>query len=218
MTHGISDELHMQLGQVGIKKAAREPLFNFNLHSESAWLASSLPLNFCWRCLANRLQRYRCKGCRVTFNALTGTPLARLHKRELWGAAITDQVLTDRSAAAIAAVLGPVAAKSAILVSDAAKAYRAFARKARLRPRPAQFERGRAALGHLPHPECQRLHEPAETLAAPLQRRRHQVARHQVARQLPRLAPPQRARRRHALREPQPGVRPQHHWLTAPFC
>ena len=33
---------------------------------------------------ANRLQRYRCKGCKVTFNALTGTPLAQLHKRELW--------------------------------------------------------------------------------------------------------------------------------------
>ena len=34
---------------------------------------------------ANRLKRYRCKACKVTFNALTGTPLAQLHKRELWG-------------------------------------------------------------------------------------------------------------------------------------
>ena len=30
------------------------------------------------------LQRYRCVGCRRTFNALTGTPLARLRKKECW--------------------------------------------------------------------------------------------------------------------------------------
>ena len=37
---------------------------------------------------ANGLRRYRCKikDCGRTFNALTGTPLAQLHKRELWGA------------------------------------------------------------------------------------------------------------------------------------
>lgn len=28
--------------------------------------------------------RYRCKSCRKTFNALTGTPLARLHHRDRW--------------------------------------------------------------------------------------------------------------------------------------
>ncbi|MFP5394426.1 MAG: IS1595 family transposase, partial [Gammaproteobacteria bacterium] len=33
---------------------------------------------------ANGLQRYRCRGCRRTFNALTGTPLARLRKKFLW--------------------------------------------------------------------------------------------------------------------------------------
>ena len=33
---------------------------------------------------ANGLRRYRCKTCKVSFNALTGTPLAQLHKRELW--------------------------------------------------------------------------------------------------------------------------------------
>jgi transposase-like protein len=33
---------------------------------------------------ANGLKRYRCKACKATFNALTGTPLAQLHKRELW--------------------------------------------------------------------------------------------------------------------------------------
>lgn len=30
------------------------------------------------------LQRYRCLSCNKTFNALTGTPLARIRKRELW--------------------------------------------------------------------------------------------------------------------------------------
>jgi transposase-like protein len=33
---------------------------------------------------ASGLQRFRCLGCRRTFNALTGTPLARLRKRERW--------------------------------------------------------------------------------------------------------------------------------------
>ena len=33
---------------------------------------------------ASGLQRFRCLGCRRTFNALTGTPLARLRKRECW--------------------------------------------------------------------------------------------------------------------------------------
>lgn len=30
------------------------------------------------------IQRYRCRSCQKTFTALTGTPLAHLHKRELW--------------------------------------------------------------------------------------------------------------------------------------
>lgn len=30
------------------------------------------------------LPRYRCSGCRRSFNALTGTPLARLRKKERW--------------------------------------------------------------------------------------------------------------------------------------
>ena len=33
---------------------------------------------------ANGLQRYRCVECRRTFNALSGTPLSGLHKREHW--------------------------------------------------------------------------------------------------------------------------------------
>jgi transposase-like protein len=33
---------------------------------------------------ANGLQRYRCRECRKTFSALTGTPLSGLHKRGKW--------------------------------------------------------------------------------------------------------------------------------------
>lgn len=42
---------------------------------------------------ANRLKRYRCRDCEVSFNCLTGTPLAQLHKRELWAG--QAQVLVD---------------------------------------------------------------------------------------------------------------------------
>ena len=33
---------------------------------------------------SNGMQRYRCKSCLKTFNAVTGTPLARLRKKEKW--------------------------------------------------------------------------------------------------------------------------------------
>jgi transposase-like protein len=33
---------------------------------------------------ASGLQRFRCLGCRRSYNALTGTPLARLRKKECW--------------------------------------------------------------------------------------------------------------------------------------
>jgi transposase-like protein len=33
---------------------------------------------------ASGLQRYRCMACKATFNALTGTPLARLRKKDKW--------------------------------------------------------------------------------------------------------------------------------------
>ena len=177
---------------------------------------------------ANGFRRYRCKACKVTFNALTRTPLAQLHKRELWignaqalvdgialrkvaarldvhvetafrwrhrflaepksvrpkvlegtveadetyflysqkgqrkldrpartrggtakkrglsaeqvpvliardrNKATTDQILPDRSAQSIEAALGPVISKSAVLVSDGASAYRAFAGRAKI--------------------------------------------------------------------------------------
>ncbi len=33
---------------------------------------------------ANGLRRYKCKDCGRTFNALTGTPMAQLHRRDAW--------------------------------------------------------------------------------------------------------------------------------------
>jgi transposase-like protein len=42
------------------------------------------------------LQRYRCNDCRRSFNALTGTPLARLRKKERW-AAQTEALITGES-------------------------------------------------------------------------------------------------------------------------
>ena len=51
---------------------------------------------------SNQLHRWRCKGCARTFNALTGTPLAGLRKRELWlehGRALVDGVSLRKVAA-----------------------------------------------------------------------------------------------------------------------
>jgi hypothetical protein len=46
--------------------------------------------------------------------------------------ATTDEILSDRSERSISAALEPVVAKSAVLVSDGAHAYRAFANQASL--------------------------------------------------------------------------------------
>ena len=57
---------------------------------------------FCKWGVATGMKRYMCKACDRTFNALTGTPLAHLHKREKWldyARAIVDG-LTLRKAAA----------------------------------------------------------------------------------------------------------------------
>ena len=45
---------------------------------------------------ASGLPRYRCGDCRRSFNALTGTPLARLRKKERW-AAQTQALITGES-------------------------------------------------------------------------------------------------------------------------
>jgi transposase-like protein len=49
------------------------------------------------------LQRYRCAVCKTTFNALTGTPLARLRKKEKWleyAKQMTEGTSVRKSAAA----------------------------------------------------------------------------------------------------------------------
>jgi transposase-like protein len=45
---------------------------------------------------ANGLQRFRCRGCGRTFNALTGTPLARLRHKAKW-LGYLDNLLASRS-------------------------------------------------------------------------------------------------------------------------
>jgi len=51
---------------------------------------------------ADGLQRYKCRACGRTFNALTGTPLARLRQREKWLSQATalEEGLSVRRAAA----------------------------------------------------------------------------------------------------------------------
>lgn len=50
---------------------------------------------------ASSLRRYKCKDCGRTFNALTGTPLAQLHRRDAWLAftqALADGVSLRKAA------------------------------------------------------------------------------------------------------------------------
>jgi transposase-like protein len=51
------------------------------------------------------LQRYRCRACGRTFNALSGTPLARLRHREKW-LAYSKEMLDSRSVRAAAKAAG----------------------------------------------------------------------------------------------------------------
>ncbi len=62
-------------------------------------------------------------------------------------AAMTDQILADRSARSIEAALGPVIAKSAVLVSDAAGGYRAFASQAKIAHVPLNLSAGERVFG-----------------------------------------------------------------------
>lgn len=51
--------------------------------------------------MVSGLQRYRCKECRRTFNALTGTPMAHLRKKELWlkySQALSDSLSLSKAA------------------------------------------------------------------------------------------------------------------------
>ena len=55
---------------------------------------------------ADGLQRYKCRGCGSTFNALSGTPLARLRHRNKWveQAQAMNDGLSVRKAAAVMGV------------------------------------------------------------------------------------------------------------------
>ena len=44
---------------------------------------------------ASKLQRYRCQDCKITFNALTGTPLAGLRHKDKWLCYIASSCLRE---------------------------------------------------------------------------------------------------------------------------
>ena len=51
--------------------------------------------------IVSGIQRYRCKACGRSFNALTGTPMARLRKKELWleySKALADSLSLSKAA------------------------------------------------------------------------------------------------------------------------
>ena len=54
----------------------------------------------------NPLVRYKCKACGKTFNALTGTPLAHLHRRDAWLKYAQALAETMRNSAAAASASG----------------------------------------------------------------------------------------------------------------
>ncbi|GAB3378746.1 hypothetical protein GCM10027317_22500 [Massilia agri] len=98
------------------------------------------------------MQRYRCRACNRTFNALSGTPLARLRFREKW-LDFSKEMLDSRSVRAAAKAveihrntsfhwrhrflggvrhLRPVLDPNVLLVTGGHRAYQTFARQARI--------------------------------------------------------------------------------------
>ena len=73
----------------------------------------------------------RTRGGKATKRGLSDEQVPVLIARDS-AKATTDHILEDRSESSIAAALGSVVAKSAILVSDGAQAYRAFANRANI--------------------------------------------------------------------------------------
>ena len=84
--HQLSDEDIAVLQ--GVLASLVQPGHCLRLIEEAATKNRSCPgcgSHRCHRCgHANGLQRYRCVACRRSFNALTGTPLARLRLRDKW--------------------------------------------------------------------------------------------------------------------------------------
>ena len=112
------------------------------------------------------------RGERASKRGLSAEQVPALVARDRAGHTV-DAVLPDLGAEAIKVVLAPVVAGDAVLCSDGAKAYAAFAAERGHAPRAGQ-SRGRrpGARRRLPRPERERLPRPAEGLDGPLQRRR----------------------------------------------
>jgi transposase-like protein len=88
--------------------AIREPAECLALIEQAA---HGRPCPHCGHCRAHRcgqasgLQRLRCLGCKRSYNALTGTPLARLRKRGHW-LTYLECILDSRSVRAAADITG----------------------------------------------------------------------------------------------------------------
>src|SRR6478752_2566689 len=83
---------------------------------------------------ASGLRRYRCTACRKTFNALTGTSLARLRKKECWlryGEALAAGMTLVRAAAHGAEPKNP---SSDVPTDGASAPASAGSRRSRSRP------------------------------------------------------------------------------------
>lgn len=112
---------------------------------------------------ANDLQRYKCRGCQKTFNALTATPLARLRMKGKWlgqTAALRDGVTITRAAEALGvarstafrwrhrflAVPKTIQAQSLAGIAETDETYflQSFKGKRRGLTRPARKRGGRA--------------------------------------------------------------------------
>ena len=113
---------------------------------------------------ASDLQRYRCSECRRTFNGLTGTPMARLRKKERWvdqaKALITGESVAKaakrcgvaqttafrwRHRFLAASVLDKPARLSGIVEADETFILESFKGKRSDLPRPARKRGGKAA-------------------------------------------------------------------------
>ena len=78
----IETKFHQTNGLESVQQSINQVKFCPNCHSQELHR---------WGTRSN-LQRYRCKACHKTFNALTGTPLSRLRHKEVWADYIQDLI------------------------------------------------------------------------------------------------------------------------------
>ena len=83
MDHDVFRDWLAQIDDLNAKQRA-ELEAALSGRSPRAAVAAVIEAGLVGRGQADGLRRFRCKGCGKSFNALTGTPLARLRKKEAW--------------------------------------------------------------------------------------------------------------------------------------